>query len=134
MKGKQLTLEEVLDLEDGSKVWVEELNARYSDWSGIHVRKQDELIAEKDEMVYEINYLDGLGEDYGLEIYEWIEEPKENFDSYINDGAICKITITKNELLSFFERNEIQIGDEYYRDYCDNDFKEKIDKLFEEFS
>lgn len=74
MKGKQLSLQEVLNLEDGSKVWVEELNERYSVWSGVHVRKQDELIAEKDEMVYEINYLDGLGEDYGLEIYEWIED------------------------------------------------------------
>ena len=57
MKGKQLSLQEVLNLEDGSKVWVEELNARYSDWSGIHKRVLDELIAEKDEMVYEINYL-----------------------------------------------------------------------------
>ena len=74
MKGKQLTLQEVLNLEDGSKVWVEELNARYSDWSGIHKRVLDELIAEKDEMIYEIRYLDGLGEDYGIEIYEWVED------------------------------------------------------------
>ena len=74
MRGKQLTLEEVLNLEDGSKVWVEELNARNSDWSGIHKRVLDELIAEKDEMIYEIRYLDGLGEDYGIEIYEWIKD------------------------------------------------------------
>ena len=73
MKGKQLSLQEVLKLEDGSKVWVEELNTRYSDWSGIHKRVLDELIAEKDEMVYELKYLDDLGEDYGIEIYEWID-------------------------------------------------------------
>jgi hypothetical protein len=74
MKGRQLTLEEVLNLEDGTKVWVEELNPRYSDWSGIHKRVLDELIAEKDEGIYEIRYLDGLGGDYGIEIYEWIED------------------------------------------------------------
>ena len=73
MKGHKLSLQEVLNLEDGCKVWVEELNPRYSDWSGIHKRVFDELIAEKDEMVYEIRYLDGLGEDYGIEIYEWID-------------------------------------------------------------
>lgn len=74
MKGRKLSLQEVLNLEDGRKVWVEELNARYSDWSGIHKRVLDELIAEKDEMIYEIRYLDGLGEDYGIEIYEWIKD------------------------------------------------------------
>ena len=64
-----------------------------------------------------------------------------DFDSYTEDGLkfatgmISEITITKNELLDFFlQRNELQIGDEYYRDYFDNDFKEKVDKLFTEFS
>lgn len=74
MKGRKLSLDEVLKLEDGIKVWVEELNPRYSDWSGIHKRVLDELIAEKDEMIYEIRYLDGLGGDYGIEIYEWVED------------------------------------------------------------
>ena len=74
MKGKQLSLQEVLNLEDGSKVWVEELNERYKDWSGIHKRVLDKLIAEKDGMVYEIRYLDVRRKDCGIEVYEWIED------------------------------------------------------------
>ena len=131
MKGKQLSLQEVLNLEDGSVVWVEEL--KDINMSALHIVDGNYLNDEEKDEAYcfddiELYYVDDL------EFYEWIEEPKEIFDSCVNDGLICKITITKNELLSFFERNEIQIGDEYYRDYCDNDFKEKIDKLFEEFS
>ena len=89
MKGKQLTLEEVLRLENGTRVWAEELNQIQKDWSGIHKKVLDKLIAEKDGMIYEIRHLDGRREDYGIEIFEWIdvyENPmmlfEEDDDSY----------------------------------------------------
>ena len=129
MKGHKLTLEEVLNLEDGTKVWVEDDDE--GDKQVGTINKEDNSLELMEDSWF---YLDDLPDGEYVRFYEWIEEPKEIFGSCVNDGLICKITITKNELLSFFERNEIQIGDEYYRDYCDNDFKEKIDKLFEEFS
>ena len=44
------------------------------------------------------------------------------------------ITISKEDFINFFFRNnEIEIGDDYYRDYFNDNFLEAIDKLYEEF-
>lgn len=71
MKGKQLTLQEVLNLEDGSKVWVEEL--KDSNMSALHIVDGNYLNEEEKDEAYcfddiELYYMDEL------EFYEWIEE------------------------------------------------------------
>ena len=57
---------------------------------------------------------------------------------YVEGGEIVEdnmITTSKKNLLKFFlETHELQIGDEYYRDYFEYDFKEKVDMFFKEFS
>ena len=71
MKGKQLSLQEVLNLEDGSKVWVEEL--KDSNMSALHIIDGNYLNDEEKDEAYcfddiELYYMDEL------EFYEWIEE------------------------------------------------------------
>ena len=82
-------------------------------------------------------------------LYKHNTENSCNFDNYSEDELSIaiellygkeiikdkEITISKESLLNFFlNKYELQIGDEYYRDYFEKDFKEKVDKLFEEFS
>ena len=71
MKGKNLTLQEVLNLEDGSRVWVEEL--KDSNMSALHIVDGNYLNDEEKDEAYcfddiELYYMDEL------EFYEWIEE------------------------------------------------------------
>ena len=73
--GKELSLEEVLELKNGEKIYVEELNKRYANWSGIHTRIDMELISDVDGMVYELKYLDN--ETSGLKFYEVKKESED---------------------------------------------------------
>lgn len=71
MKGRELSLEEVLNLEDGTKVWVEELND--IKMSALHIVDGNYLNDEEKDEAYcfddiELYYMDEL------EFYEWIEE------------------------------------------------------------
>ena len=71
MKGRKLSLQEVLNLEDGCKVWVEEL--RDSDMSAMHIIDGNYLNDEEKDEAYcfddiELYYMDEL------EFYEWIED------------------------------------------------------------
>ena len=73
MKGRQLTLQEVLNLEDGSRVWVEEL--KDNNMSAMHIVDGNYLNDEEKDEAYcfddiELYYMDEL------ELYEWIEELK----------------------------------------------------------
>ena len=43
MKGRKLTLEEVLNLEDGTKVWVEELDEDYRSASDLYRKMKEKL-------------------------------------------------------------------------------------------
>ena len=81
MKGKQLTLQEVLNLEDGSKVWVE-ISEEYKDYSsylprfdGIFYKKgtylSDSILPSQMLRFKEIRDCLSTGC-----IYEWIEELK----------------------------------------------------------
>ena len=71
MKGKQLTLDEVLELKDGSKVWVEELNKNYKHWSQIYTKSDDRILDHRGEFYYLYEPFDDI------EIYEWIDEGEE---------------------------------------------------------
>lgn len=96
MKGKQLTLQEVLDLEDGTKVWVEETEEEFEDWSQVYtINKKEERLYTKDGQFYKFNsYSFG---DKTIEVYEWIEEPEmpypNNMQQTIKDMAteICNL-------------------------------------------
>lgn len=105
MKGKQLTLEEVLRLEDGSKVWVEELNEKDSYMSCVHTKEGFMLISDK----YGEYSLDDeeLIEWANIELYEWIEESnvwsfskletplKENICSFAIQSSFIKKMATE---------------------------------------
>ena len=72
MKGRKLTLEEVLNLEDGSKVWVEELNEDDKELSSLHVVDGRMLVNHRRKEAYD--YTDLKFYKNELEFYEWIEE------------------------------------------------------------
>ena len=74
MKGRQLTLEEVLELKDGTKVWVEELDECYKHWSQIYTKSDDRILDHRGEYYY-LNYNQtDVGD---IEFYEWIDKGKE---------------------------------------------------------
>ena len=61
MKGRKLSLEEVLQLEDGCKVWVEELRESWKDDSQIFVlNKDEEKMYDKEEIVLDYTNLTKL--------------------------------------------------------------------------
>ena len=69
MKGKQLTLEEVLNLEDGSKVWVEDDDE--GDKQVGTINKEDNSLELMEDSWF---YLDDLPDGEYVRFYEWIEE------------------------------------------------------------
>jgi hypothetical protein len=72
MKGKQLSLQEVLNLEDGTKVWVEELRESWKDDSQIFVlNKDEEKMYDKEGRFYRFDSYSF--EDGDIEFYEWVE-------------------------------------------------------------
>ena len=73
MKGKQLSLEELLNLEDGSVVWVEELKEDYKQMSAIHTIKGNYLEDEEKGDAYCFDDIELYYKDE-LEFYEWIED------------------------------------------------------------
>ena len=87
MKGKQLTLDEVLALKDGSKVWVEELDEPYRQFSQIHTKSDDRVL----DKVGGFYYLYELFEDSDIEIYEWIEEDNCNYNIISMSTEICNL-------------------------------------------
>jgi hypothetical protein len=83
MKGKQLTLQEVLNLEDGTKVWVEDISQIFEDDLYVY----DKLDVRVDLMTKRyVGYdLKTIGDFCGRIIfYEWIEETKQwNINGYV---------------------------------------------------
>ena len=71
MKGRKLTLEEVLKLEDGSKVWVEEL--KDIKMSALHIVDGNYLNDEEKGDAYCFDDIKLYYKDE-LEFYEWIED------------------------------------------------------------
>jgi len=92
MKGKQLTLDEVLDLEDGSKVWVED-DEEGDKQIGI-VKQEGETRVLLDDSCgwFDIKYLFDC-EEY-VYFYEWIEDnsnPMMLFDEDDDSNIINKM-------------------------------------------
>ena len=73
MKGKQLSLEEVLQLEDGCKVWIEDDRKMFNDELCEYNSYSFylELVKNKSHR-YNLNYMDAY--EGKLTFYEWIED------------------------------------------------------------
>lgn len=67
MKGKQLTLQEVLNLEDGAKVWVEDICIPKDGGLSYFDKKNCTIVGDS---YYDL-YL--FGDSKNVEFYEWIE-------------------------------------------------------------
>ena len=70
MKGRRLSLEEVLRLDDGTKVWVEELDDRYKGDSDLYKKIKEKLYILNTDMYYDLK-CDFITP---IEFYEWIED------------------------------------------------------------
>ena len=77
MKGRKLTLEEVLNLDDGTRVWVEELDEAYRSSSDLYEKTKERLYILNTDMYYD------LKSDFvtPIEFYEWIEDSYEVIES-----------------------------------------------------
>ena len=72
MKGKQLTLQEVLNLEDGSKVWVEDSRRGYTNELCSYKKEDNILLVISDNTNYILDVIEVY--ENKLEFYEWVEE------------------------------------------------------------
>ena len=72
MKGKQLTLQEVLDLEDGSKVWVEDDRCGFTNELCIYKKYNNILLVISDNTNYILDVIEVY--ENKLEFYEWIDD------------------------------------------------------------
>ena len=75
MKGRKLSLQEVLRLDDGTKVWVEELDDRYKDDSDLYKKIKERLYILNTDMYYDLK-CDFITP---IEFYEWIEEQSKEY-------------------------------------------------------
>lgn len=114
MKGRKLTLEEVLNLEDGTKVWVEELDDGYKGASDLYKKIKEKLYILNTDMYYDLKC------DFvtPIEFYEWVEEEKES--TLTMYGEI--IESMAYEIAKYRYPNKYEYDDEL------------IEKIIEEFS
>lgn len=108
MKGRKLTLQEVLNLEDGTKVWIEDNSKIFEDDLYVY----DKLDARVDLMTKRyVGYdLKTIGDFHGRIIfYEWIEESR-----------IFKISqdLTIDNSVSIIGRNHIDIIKNMAQEIC----------------
>jgi len=88
MKGKQLTLQEVLNLEDGTKVWVED--DIYDDCNDIYIKYDNTLynISNSDLRYSLIDVSDSEVDKDTIDFYEWI---KDNTPLHKMAQEICSL-------------------------------------------
>ena len=116
MKGKQLTLQEVLNLEDGTKVWVEDSRRGYTNELCIYKKEDNILLVISDNTNYILDVIEVYQNK--LEFYESVEEEKES--TLIMYGEI--IESMANEIARHRYPNKYEYDDEL------------IEKIIEEFS
>ena len=74
--------------------------------------------------------------DYDKRLNDMFKRTNEKVDIKLKESILKPefITISKEDFINFFFRNnEIEIGDDYYREYFNDNFLEAIEKLYEEF-
>ena len=75
MKGRKLSLQEVLNLEDGIKVWVEELDDGYRGASDLYKKIKEKLYILNTDMYYDLT-CDFITP---IEFYEWIDKQSKEY-------------------------------------------------------
>ena len=96
MKGKQLTLQEVLNLEDGSKVWVEDTSKIFEDDLYIYDKENIRVNLLTKESKYGYDLMT-IGDFRGrIKFYEWIKDnsnPMMLFDEDDDSNIINKMSV-----------------------------------------
>ena len=120
MKGKQLSLQEVLNLEDGRKVWVEDSRRGYTNELCSYKKEDNILLVISDNTNY---ILDVIGAyDNKLEFYEWIEEEEEE-STLIMYGEI--IESMANEIARHRYPNKYEYDDKLIESIIEEFMEEK---------
>ena len=92
MKGRKLTLEEVLNLEDGDKVWVEDDDE--GDKQVGTIRKEYNGLELMEDSWF---YLDDLPDEEYVRFYEWIEDkltiPDQIETPYYSENIVNKMSV-----------------------------------------
>ena len=117
MKGRQLTLEEVLRLDDGTKVWVDDT---ILDDEQIGIIEEHKIIVDDGYGWFDLN--DFCEEGY-IVVYEWIEEelkiPDQIEEPYYSHSVVESMA---NEIARHRYPNKYEYDDEL------------IEKIIKEFS
>ena len=96
MKGKQLSLQEVLNLEDGSKVWVEDTSKIFEDDLYIYDKENIRVNLLTKESKYGYDLMT-IGDFRGrIKFYEWIKDnsnPMMLFDEDDDSNIINKMSV-----------------------------------------
>ena len=116
MKGRKLSLEEVLNLEDGTKVWVEDSRRGYTNELCSYKKEDNILLVISDNTNYILDVIEVY--ENKLEFYEWVEEEKES--TLIMYGEI--IESMAYEIAKYRYPNKYEYDDEL------------IEKIIKEFS
>ena len=98
MKGRQLILEEVLRLDDGTKVWVEELDEAYKSSSDLYEKTKEKLYLLNTDMYY------NLKSDFviPIEFYEWYDVIKDMATEICNLRGIDLTEDNINKIMKEF--------------------------------
>lgn len=102
MKGRQLSLEEVLDLEDGTKVWVEELDEQYRGDSDLYEKTKERLYILNTDMYYD------LKSDFvtPIEFYEWIDKQSKEYKMSVEICNLRGLDLTDDNIKLIIEEFE----------------------------
>ena len=100
MKGRKLTLEEVLNLEDGSVVWVEEL--KDIKMSALHIVDGNYLNDEEKDEAYCFDDIELYYKDE-LEFYEWIDKQSKEYKMSVEICNIRGLDLTDDNIRLIIE-------------------------------
>lgn len=107
MKGRKLTLEEVLKLEDGSKVWVEDTIIKDEQ---VGIIKEHNIIVDDGYGWFDLN---DFCEDGYVIVYEWIEDelkiPDQIEEPYYSQSVVESMA---NEIARHRYPNKYEYDDE----------------------
>ena len=121
MKGRKLTLQEVLNLEDGTKVWVEDSRRGYTNELCIYKKEDNILLVISDNTNYILDVIEVY--ENKLEFYEWVEEelkiPDQIEEPYYSQSVVESMA---NEIARHRYPNKYEYDDEL------------IEKIISEFS
>ena len=106
MKGKKLLLEELLKLEDGSVVWVEEL--KDIKMSALHIVDGNYLNDEEKDEAYCFDDIELYYNDE-LEFYEWIDKKSKEYNMSVEICNLRGLDLTDENIRLIVEEFSLQL-------------------------